>query len=93
MQGVHIKKEFIYNYLCVHACVWQKDALQLTLQANGRDYHLHILYLIPAVKKCAASVVKKDVKSKVAAKKWLWISRLFSQQRPHTFFTAGLFLD
>jgi len=36
-----------------------------------------VLYLIqnsPAVKKCAApknAVVKKDVKSKVAAKKWL----------------------
>jgi len=23
----------------------------------------------------------------------IWISHLFSQQGPHTFFTAGLFLD
>ena len=52
------------------------NQLSASLYVNLQDCHLNI-YLIQnsqAVKKCAAlkkAMVKKDVKSKVAAKKWL----------------------
>jgi len=45
--------------------------------ANGLfwldDSNLYLIQDSPAIKKCVASkaIVKKDVKSKVAAKKWL----------------------
>ena len=61
---------------------WQLRRIQTklwdTCQEKYQDYVYVYIYLIKnsqAVKKGAApkkAMVKKDVKSKVAAKKWLW---------------------